>query len=182
MTGSGNSSQDSDQQRRRCRPKLARLGGALGVIALALALMPVPAQGLLGGTNTPAQGPSRLGTQGPPAVRLASMSVRLALRPYTSCWSTATMGMCYDGMPARPLPSLGATFRPITLAFARDGWRFQVSVTDDRGHRTRVDLVRTSPRHWRLAVGALPHGHYAADVFGRGPQGDVAAAFAFTLE
>ncbi len=129
------------------------------------------------------QGPEVQGpeVQGPPPVRLFTSSLTLAVHPYTSCWTSGNAGMCYDGIPPSPLPSLGGTSGPVKLSFARDRWHFQVSVIDKLGDRSRVDLVRTSPREWRFALGPLADGRYRAEVFGNGPQGDVVAAFAFTL-
>jgi hypothetical protein len=67
------------------------------------------------------------------------------------------------------------------LSFSRDRWHFVVSVADHDGTRTRVHLVRTDARHWRLDLSSLANGRYRADVFGNGPQGDVAAVFGFAL-
>ena len=56
---------------------------------------------------------------------------------------------------------------------------FRLTVKGQNGDRTRIDLVRNTLRSWRLALGSMAPGH--ADLFGRGPQGDVAGAFGFTL-
>lgn len=159
---------------------LGRLGVAACGMAMAFALMSGPAQALFSARGS-TSAPERATAQGPPPVRLVTESVALRIHPFTSCWSTATSGFCYDGFPVKPLPSIGGTHGPITLAFGRDGWRFRVSVRDSSGEQTSVDLVKTDARHWRLVVKDLPDGRYRADVFGSGPQGDVAAAFAFTL-
>ncbi len=181
MTPHGAPGEATSNRPYRTRPPLGPLGAAACVVALASALMAGPAAALLSPDTSATHPLQQTPPKGPPNVRLSTGSVNLALHPYSSCWSTGHSGMCYDGMPPRPLPSVGGTDGPIGLAFARDRWRFRVSVTDEEGDRSNVDLVRTSPRHWRLALGALPDGRYRADVFGRGPQGDVAAAFAFTL-
>jgi hypothetical protein len=118
---------------------------------------------------------------GPPNVRLSTDSVSLSLHPYTACWSNDHQGVCYDGIPPRPLPSLGGTYSAVTLAFPRDGWHFRVTATDAQGAQSKVRLIPGDPHEWRLALSARPDGRYTLDVFGRGPQGDVAVAAAVTL-
>lgn len=117
----------------RTRPLLGPLGAAACVVALASALMAGPAAALLTPDTSATHVERQTPPKGPPNVRLSTGSVNLALHPYSSCWSTGHSGMCYDGMPPRPLPSVGGTDGPIGLAFARDRWRFRVSVTDEEG-------------------------------------------------
>lgn len=164
------------------RSVLRRVAATACVLALAPALSTAEAQTAvrMDGSQPSAQPASA--ADGPPPVRIIAGSVRLAVHPYTSCWISGNSGLCYDGIPPSPSPSLGGTGLPVKLAFARDRWHFRVHVEDQDGDRTRVDLVRAQPREWRLVLGRLPQGRYRADVFGRGPQGDVAAAFAFTLK
>lgn len=181
MTAHGTSAQPAAAAPSRKWSVRGRLGGAACVLALASGLIAAQAQGSLSTDRAPHTS-QQAPPQGPPPVRLSNSALTLALHPYTSCWSSGQVGMCYDGIPPRPLPSVGGTAGSVTLAFAADNWRFRVSVTDRNGDRSRVDLVRTSPHHWRLGLNALDDGHYRADVFGRGPQGDVASAFAFTLK
>lgn len=171
----------SIKRTRAGRGRRANLGAASSVLVLAAVLIAGPAQAGPNLDSAAAQRPNQPAQAGPPRVRLVTDSVTLAVHPYTSCWTARHLGLCYDGMPPRPLPSMGSTQRALTLTFPRDGWRFSVTVTNSKGHRSRVHLVRTSPGSWRLAVKPLRDGRYRADVFGRGPQGDVAAAFAFTL-
>lgn len=181
MTAHGAPGEATSNPTYRSRSLLSPLGAVACVVALASALMAGPAAALLSPDTSATHPLQQTPPKGPPPVRLSTYSVSLAVNPYSSCWSSGNAGMCYDGIPPRPLPSVGGTDGPIGLAFARDGWRFHVSVTNQEGDRKRVDLVRTSPHHWRLALGEFPDGRYRAAVFGRGPQGDVAAAFAFTL-
>ena len=157
--------------------RVAMLGCVLALACVTSAAQAKPGEP----TKGPSQGPAvARASQMPPPIRLSSGSVALAIVPFSACWSTPTAGMCYDGRPPRPLPSMGGMTGPLTLAFARDNWRFSVSVLEDQQHSTTLDLHRTGPRQWRLATRALPDGRYRAQVFGQGPQGDVAAAFAFT--
>lgn len=158
---------------------------AIAAVACVTALCPLTAAAAAPNPGSPPASvsptPRPAASPGPPPLRASSGSVSLAFEPYTSCWSSGSGGMCYDGIPVHPLPSLGATWGPIDLSFARDRWHFQVSVVDDDGDRERLRLRPTGPREWRLVTRSLPGGHYSADVFGRGPQGDVAGSFAFTL-
>jgi hypothetical protein len=164
------------------RTTFGRRSGVAFAVALLLAFGLGPAQAARPHSNTAvAHTPQTASASGPPPVRLFTSFVVLALHPYTSCWTSGNSGVCYDGFPPRPLPSLGGTEGGIRLAFAREHWRLEVRVADKRGRHFRLHMVRTSPRSWRLAVGSLRNGRYTADVFGTGPQGDVAAAFAFTL-
>jgi hypothetical protein len=168
----------------RARTTFGRRGGvAFAGLALAPALVLGPAQAgsHTGAADGAARHTASASPPPPPPVRLSTGLVSLAVHPYSSCWTSGNSGLCYDGRPPDPLPSLGGTEDSVRLAFARDHWRFQTTVTNRSGHTTRVHLVRTGPRGWRLAVGELRDGHYTAELFGSGPQGDVAAAFAFTL-
>lgn len=118
---------------------------------------------------------------GPPDVHLTTGSVSLSLSPYTSCWYDAHGGVCYDGVPPKPLPSLGGISSRVNLTFPPDGWHFQVTATDAQGHVSRVRLIPGDPGEWRLALASRPDGRYRLDIFGGGPQGDVAVAAALTL-
>lgn len=156
--------------------------GVAFAVAVLLAFGLGPAQAASPHSNTAvAHTPQTAFASGPPPVRLFTSFVALGLHPYTSCWKSGNSGLCYDGFPPDPLPSLGGAEGGIRLAFARDHWRFRVRLADHRGRHFRLPMVRTGPRSWRLAVGSLRNGRYRADAFGTGPQGDVAAAFAFTL-
>jgi len=119
--------------------------------------------------------------RGPPPVQLSDRLATLSVHPYSSCWSGRHGGVCYDGFPPRPLPSLGGSTGLVRLGFAADSWRFKVSAVDAQGERTAITLVRTAPRQWRLSLAELPDGRYRIDIFGKGPQGDVAAVTALTL-
>jgi hypothetical protein len=163
------------------RRLVRRLGAAACVLALAPTLSAAAAEGTRSPGTSAAAGLQAGVRYGPPPVRLTTTSLTMALVPSSACWTTGQEGICYDGAPPSPLPSLGGLSGPVELVFARDGWHFRLTVKGQNGDRTRIDLVRTSPRSWRLALGSLAPGHYRADLFGRGPQGDVAGAFAFTL-
>lgn len=87
----------------RKRSVASRLSAVLCAAALAVGFVTTEAQALLKAdpaaevvTNTP--------PMGPPPVRISTHSLTLALQPYTSCWSSGQVGMCYDGIPSKPLP------------------------------------------------------------------------------
>lgn len=164
------------------RPKaLRRIAAVACGVTLALGASASQAQAAFQGGERPVEPRRALAFQGPPDVRLTNGSVTLLLHPYGSCWSDAHQGVCYDGSPPRPLASLGGTSTQVRLAFPRDGWHFRVTAADAQGRRSRVTLLRVGAREWRLDLSDLPNGHYRLDVFGRGSQGDVAAASALTL-
>jgi hypothetical protein len=149
---------------------------ALGLGVGASQAHAVPQAG--GQASHPTQAPA---FHGPPDVRLGTESISLSLHPYTSCWSSDHGGVCYDGIPPKPLPSLGGVTEQVQLAFPRDGWHFRVTATDAQGQQSRVRLIPSGSHEWRLALASRPAGRYALDIFGRGPQGDVAVAAALTL-
>jgi hypothetical protein len=181
---SGREATRANSRRSARAPRLSmihRFGPAVCVLALAPALTASSADAVRT-SDDPAAGAAV--SQVPPPIRLSSPAVSMALVPFSACWSNQHSGFCYDGAPPHPLPSLGGLGGlggKVTLVFARDGWHFRVSAVAKGGHRTRLDLVRTGQRSWLLRLDALPPGHYRAQVFGRGEQGDVAGAFAFTL-
>jgi hypothetical protein len=121
----------------------------------------------------------------PPPVIVSSAGKQLSLRPGTYCWTvesarSAGNGPCVDGAPSEPLPDLGRVSGEITVAFGVDGWAFQASSQDAR-HKCAeafpAAVRKVSGRVWQIAL-AGPRGRYAVQLFGRGPQGDVAVSFA----
>ena len=165
----------------KSRSRIRRVAAVTCVVALGLGVGAAQAQPARPSQSTPAAAHETLDFSGPPAVRLDNGSVTLALRPYTSCWTHGDVTGCYDGMPMKPLASLGGTYGPVRLAFPRDDWHFRVSVVGADGHRTKIRLIAIDPQLWRLDLADLANGRYRVDIFGRGPQGDVVAAGAFTL-
>lgn len=119
--------------------------------------------------------------EGPPPVKLATSTATLLIHPYTACWSDEHGGTCYDGIPPKPPASLGELFGPVTLSFAAATWKFSVTATDNAGHQTKLRLVPLDDGRWRLALDALARGRYRLDIFGNGPEGDVAAVGGLTI-
>jgi hypothetical protein len=118
-------------------------------------------------------------------VTVSSAGKQLSLRPGTYCWTvesarSAGNGPCVDGAPSDPLPDLGRVSGEITVAFGVDGWAFQAS-SQDASHECAeafpAAVRKVSGRMWQIAL-AGPRGRYAVQLFGRGPQGDVAVSFA----
>ncbi len=169
---------EPDSQRRTRRRRTVVAGSVLALFAIG------GAQAQAAPNAHPLSAPGArvmLAHPGPPPVTLSSSGITLAMTPYTSCWYDDHGGSCLDGIPPKPVPSLGGLYGRVTLSFARDGWHFTVSAVDGAGHRTKLTLVRLSAREWRLPLGGLPEGRYRVDVFGRGPEGDVAAAAGFSV-
>ncbi len=165
----------------KSRSRIRRIAAVTCVVALGLGVGAAQAQPAHSPQNTTSPMHLAPAFQGPPPLQLTNGSITLSLSPYTSCWTHGNVTGCSDGAPLQPLASLGGTYGPIHLAFPRDGWHFNVSVVGADGHRTKIRLIAVDARHWRLDLADLPDGRYRVDIFGRGPQGDVAAAAAFTL-
>ena len=167
-----------DSGRRTRRRRIAAVGSVLALLAISGAqAQATPSAHPLSNHRSRVM----LAHPGPPPVTLSSSGITLAMTPYTSCWYDDHGGSCLDGIPPKPLPSLGGLYGPVTLSFARDGWHFTVTAVDSAGHRTKLALVRLGAREWRLPLGGLPHGHYRVDMFGQGPEGDVSAAAGFAV-
>lgn len=131
------------------------------------------------------QSPPPSASSEPPPVIVSSAGRQLSLHPGTYCWavesaSSAGSGACVDGAASDPLPDLGVVSGEITVAFGVDGWGFDASSQDPRHECAEAfpaTVRQTSARTWQLAL-AGPRGRYAVQLFGRGPQGDVAVSFA----
>lgn len=114
----------------------------------------------------------------PPNVAVSDGGQNLRLTPYTVCWSNSTGGMCSDGSPPNPLPTLGRVSSPILLRFPASGWKFSASqrqVGAD-AKRLRMQVRAVDDTTWELGSNGPP-GRYDVKLFGRGPQGDVSVAF-----
>ncbi len=70
----------------------------------------------------------------PPDLTVIAGDDKLTLAPYTYCWHTNGQGVCSDGMPPDPLPSL--------------------KLNDSS------ELSVTFPLEWRLEATLLPDGEY----------------------
>jgi hypothetical protein len=158
---------------------------------LAAALVAGCGSGATGGGSHEDAGPGRSSqpiepsaSSAPPPVIVSYGAQRLSLRPGTYCWtaqraSSAGASPCVADTPPDPLPDLGVVSGEITVAFAVDGWAFQASSQDARHECAEAfpAMVRQmGGRTWHVAL-AGPRGRYAVQLFGRGPQGDVAVSF-----
>jgi hypothetical protein len=135
-----------------------------------------------GGSTQPAK-PSA--SSEPPPVIVSYAGKQVSLRPVTYCWTTqgagsASASPCVHGAPPNPLPDLGVVAGELTVAFAVDGWTFQASSEDaqhDCAEAFPAAVRQVNGRTWHIGL-AGPRGRYAVQLFGRGPQGDVAVSFA----
>lgn len=122
------------------------------------------------------------GPTSPPPLQLVSGSQTLQVEPYTTCWSGGGSGYCADGFPADPLPDLGRVSGVVTVTFPVDGWNLEATtepVGKGRHEPTELRLEQTSEQTWSMSLD-VPPGTYEVDLSGRGPQGDIAAAFQLT--
>ena len=116
----------------------------------------------------------------PPTLAVATAEQRLELHPVTYCWEGIGSGKCVDGIPTDPLPDLGSTDQPIQLTFPLDGWSFTASFAPEAGGTAATSTAELlSEGTWKLPL-AGPPGRYRVTLSGRGPEGDVATAFAVT--
>lgn len=161
-----------------------RLAAALLALLVLLALVTpflatVPAQA----TDLP----TYTWTARPSPVVLFPAHRRLTLEPYSYCWSgprippAGATASCADGTPprGRDLPRTWHR-RAIRFWFGRPGWTFTgrmilvpsgcVSV------RQRAHITKVAPQQFMLAPPRFA-GTYRVELFGDGPQGDVAVAF-----
>ena len=137
------------------------------------------------GSSRPAPPIEPNGGSKPPPVIVSYAGKQLSLHPVTYCWTvegatSAVNGACVDGAPLSPPPDLGAVAGEITATFGVDGWAFEASSQDARHECPEAfpAVVRqVSGRAWHIAL-AGPRGRYAVQLFGRGPQGNVAVSFA----
>ncbi len=116
--------------------------------------------------------PSTAFPDGPPPLEVSQADARHSLDAFSYCWTIDDEGICADGEPAKPLPSLGGD-EPLTLDFAIDGWHFVASMLDPCDPSTVV--VERSDAGWLVDV-AGPVGTTDLMLFGRGPEGDAAYA------
>jgi hypothetical protein len=119
----------------------------------------------------------------PPPVLVDSGARSLEVDPYTTCWTAGSSGYCADGVPPDPLPDLGRVTGPVSVTFAVDGWDLMASAhLVGSGHRTSIDLAldEVSEQTWSMRTD-VPGGTYEVSLSGRGPQGDIAAAFQLTV-
>jgi len=105
----------------------------------------------------------------------------LILTPYTVCWSNSTGGMCSDGRPPNPLPTLGRVSSPILVRFPASGWKFSASQRQVAADAKRLRMQVRAVDDTTGELGSYgSQGRYDVKLFGRGPQGDVSVAFTMT--
>ncbi|KQZ70287.1 hypothetical protein [Nocardioides sp. Root151] len=109
------------------------------------------------------------------------------LDPWTSCWSGPPDGegvvtqTCSDGMPPKNPVAAGSP-DDVEFTFPADGWTFEATFRPSDAapcaQSFTVPVEKTGAQTFRIdPVG--PAAAWEVDVFGRGPQGDAVATFAW---
>jgi hypothetical protein len=112
----------------------------------------------------------------PPDLRVATGDTEAVLSPYSYCWFTEGQGLCADGIPEDPLPTIIVSGgSALDLEFPLD-WQLTATLSNGGDQCDGLMVATTNP------AGALleqlgPAGTYRVDVFGRGIGGDAAWAF-----
>lgn len=129
-------------------------------------------------------GPSGSGVSEPPPLTVSADEESLEVVAWSYCWSGVVTSTCADGAPPANPVDVGSPGQVI-IEFPHPDWTFDVEfseVGDECGGRrsatVRPDAEADGTRGMIEPVG--PAGTYDVDVFGRGPQGDLAATFRWT--
>lgn len=168
------------------RPRLAstrrRLAPYVLVAALAATLF-APA----GATaDTPPAGPHYTWSKEPSKVWLQRPDdTFFRVAPWTYCWAYPPPNdvvACADGVaPERDDLRRLTSGRAARFWFGRPDWEFSASISslnapDDESCQQQTDAQRRRPRWFQLPRPERP-GVYRVELFGQGPEGDVAATF-----
>jgi hypothetical protein len=127
-------------------------------------------------TPTTAQVPDQ-----PPPIVLGVAGRTVETQAGSSCWMAGGSGVCSDAVSVDPdkLP-LVEDATSVDFSFPVTGWAFQASFTPvaaDKCTRSyTLDAADTGSGGYAVQA-AGPAGDYVVSLFGRGPQGDVAASF-----
>jgi hypothetical protein len=105
----------------------------------------------------------------------------VSLGAWATCWSDKSGGasFCADGVPPEDPPNLGVTSAPIVVSFPMEGWTFTGTFRhpDDSCRVALAASADEADGHWTLPLTG-PAGAYEVDLYGQGPEGDVAVSFA----
>jgi hypothetical protein len=115
------------------------------------------------------------GLERPPDLVVTAGDEQLVLGPFTYCWSVGDRGVCADGAPPDPLPSLTLESGSDLIVDFPLRWEIQATLLPDGDHceGVVVDVDPIAPSVDTLG----PAGMYLVEVFGRGEQGDAAWSF-----
>lgn len=120
----------------------------------------------------------------PPPVVVRADETELVLSPITFCWNSDTGGVCVDGTLPDQLPNLGVVEGSIELSWPLAEWAFSGTAVESGAMACAMDrTTELSPlgnQVW-LIEPTGPAGSYDIFISGRGPEGDVHAAFSVTM-
>jgi len=111
----------------------------------------------------------------PPDLRVTGGDRELVLSPFSYCWSAGGTGVCADGLPPDPLPSLSLVDSALSVSLPID-WTLQATVSPSGGACDDVSIIDVDPGGAPFDVPGSA-GTYRLDLFGRGDRGDGAWAF-----
>ena len=111
----------------------------------------------------------------PPDLVVTAGDAQLVLVPYTYCWTAGGRGVCADGAPPDPLPSLTLENGSDLLIDFPLRWEIQATLLpeSDRCEGVVVDVDPIGAPVDTLGLAGM----YLVEVFGRGDQGDAAWSF-----
>lgn len=119
----------------------------------------------------------------PPPFVVRADETELVLSPVTFCWNSDTGGVCVDGTLPDELPNLGTVEGSIEVSWPLTEWAFSGTAVESGAVACAVDrTAELSPlgnRLWLIEPPG-PAGSYDIFISGRGPEGDVHAAFSVT--
>ena len=117
----------------------------------------------------------------PPDLVVTAGDAEVTLQPFSYCWSGPGEGVCADGTPADPLPTVAAE-DSVGFTYPLAGWTFTASPLS--GGACEAGAGWLEPRAdggWNV-IATGPAGTRELMLFGRGPQGDAAYGLAVTVD
>jgi hypothetical protein len=119
---------------------------------------------------------SERGLERPPDLRVTGGATDLVIAPHSYCWTVDGQGVCADGAPQEPLPTVTLEdTSQLNLGFGLD-WQLAVTLLAGGEWCNGAMVIDADPQGSPLeSLG--PAGTYRVEVFGRGDGGDAAWAF-----
>jgi len=116
------------------------------------------------------------GLERPPDLRVRADGIELLLSPYSYCWFVEGQGVCADGVPQEPLPTLTLDdSSELSVWFPLD-WQLWATLLAGGEYCNGAMVIDADPQGSPLET-LGPAGTYRVEVFGRGQHGDAAWAF-----
>jgi len=130
------------------------------------------------GTSVPpttmSESPS--GLERPPDLRVTGDGTELLLSPYSYCWFVEGQGVCADGVPQEPLPTMTLDdTSELSVQFPLD-WQLWATLLTGGEYCSGAMVIDADPQGSPLET-LGPVDTYRVEVFGRGQNGDAAWAF-----